>query len=268
MQCNAGTFLAEQGTGMVVVSAQGYKETVRFYDLHQWAAQMDLNIRWMASCIRRWMFRDQQPVPVIEVEQGLLYMMENEGFRMWDAIRYHSSLVPLVNRADLLLRFHDHLVNVVVCTNLNGYWAVLGMLQVSVQWHAAVNNNIYLAAFYHSSYYNIIDQTPQVQGFHLLRYHRNPSTHGLEQSVPPGCADASTVPPAPLPAAAMPRGFVPRLAAQQGDTPVQPSFVRWQISLMYYAEWPMFMHNLQRGMHMIGELRCLGIQFLFVYPRR
>jgi len=91
---------------------------------------MDLNLRWMASC--------QRAVPVIEVEQGLLYMMENEGFRMWDAIRDHSSLVPLVNRPDL----HYHLVNVVVCTNLNGYWAVLGMLQVNGQWHAAVNNNM------------------------------------------------------------------------------------------------------------------------------
>ena len=38
MQCNAGTFLSEQGTGMVVVSAQGYQETARFFDLHQWAA--------------------------------------------------------------------------------------------------------------------------------------------------------------------------------------------------------------------------------------
>ena len=84
---------------------------------------MDLNLRWMASC--------QRAVPVIEVEQGLLYMMENEGFRMWDAIRDHSSLVPSLNRPDLLLRLHYHLVNVVVCTNLNGYWAVLGMLQVN-----------------------------------------------------------------------------------------------------------------------------------------
>ena len=103
---------------------------------------MDLNLRWMASCIRTWLFQNQRPVPVIEVEQGLLYMMENEGFRMWDAIRDHSSLVPLVNRPDLLLRLHYHLVNVVVCTNLNGYWAVLGMLQVNGQWHAAVNNNM------------------------------------------------------------------------------------------------------------------------------
>jgi len=95
---------------------------------------MDLNLRWMASC--------QRAVPVIEVEQGLLYMMENEGFRMWDAIRDHSSLVPLVNRPDLLLRLHDHLVNVVVCTNLKGYWAVLSMLKGNGQWHAAVNNNM------------------------------------------------------------------------------------------------------------------------------
>lgn len=141
MQCNAGTFLAEQSTGMVAISAQGYLETARFLDPQQWAARMDLNLQWMAACIRHWMFQNQRPVPVIEVEQGLLYLMEHEGHRMWDAIRDHASLVPLVNRPDLLLRLHDHLVNVVMCTNLSGYWAVLGMLQVNIQWHAAVNNN-------------------------------------------------------------------------------------------------------------------------------
>ena len=68
----------------------------------------------------------------------------------------------------------------------------------------------HLAAFYRGSFYNSTDQTPQVQAFQLLRYHRNPSAHGLEHAVPLGPADPSTVPPAPLPAAAMPRGFVPR----------------------------------------------------------
>ena len=68
----------------------------------------------------------------------------------------------------------------------------------------------HLAAFYRGSFYNSTDQTPQVQAFQLLRYHRNLSAHGLQHAIPLGPADPSTVPPAPLPAAVMPRGFVPR----------------------------------------------------------
>ena len=46
----------------------------------------------------------------------------------------------------------------------------------------------HLAAFYRGSFYNSTDQTPQVQAFQLLRYHRNPSAHGLEHAyVLQGC---------------------------------------------------------------------------------
>jgi len=107
----------------------------------------------------------------------------------------------------------------------------------------------HLAAFYRGSIYNSTDQTPQVQAFQLLRYHRNPLAHGLEHAVPPGPADPSTVPPAPLTAAAGGRAA----GGHSGAAELRAVADRGTVHALL--------------LRLIGELRCLAIQFLFVYPR-
>lgn len=129
-----------------------------------------------------------------------------------------------------------------------------------------LNLNRHLGDFYRSSGYNTTDPTREVQAFQLLRFHRNPTSHGLEHAVPAGPAEASTIPVTPLPADELPWRFKPRAAAKPGDVVPQPEFTRWEISLMQYSIEPLFLHSLERAMHFIGELEGLHVEFLFAYP--
>ena len=122
-------------------------------------------------------------------------------------------------------------------------------------------------AFLNTNTYNHWSSVPEVRAYHVVRYNRNPSAHGLEGAVPPGPVEASTLPANTLPAAGLPLGFQARLAAQPGDVPVVPTYERWHIGLLHYAVMPMLLHSFQRAMHQNGHLERVRMQFLFAYPR-
>lgn len=128
---------------MVLLSPHGQQNTVEVVDEQQRNVQRNQNLRWLGTFIRTNVFNSQQPVPVEEIEDGLLSMLEHDDFQMWPVIRDHSSLLPIYNRVDFGLRLHDELVNVVVNVDLNGYWRVLGLLQFPPgnQWHRLVQNS-------------------------------------------------------------------------------------------------------------------------------
>ena len=49
-------------------------------------------------------------------------------------------------------------------------------------------------AFLNTNTYNHWSSVPEVRAYHVVRYNRNPSAHGLEGAVPPGPVEASTLP--------------------------------------------------------------------------
>jgi hypothetical protein len=90
---------------------------------------MDANLKSLASLIRATVFRNEEPVWVQEVEEGLLRMMENEGFAMWPVILNHCSLVPIVNRLDFQIRIHNRLVDEVARIDVYAYLDVLALVE-------------------------------------------------------------------------------------------------------------------------------------------
>ena len=105
---------------------------------------MTQNLRLLCSLIRSVVFAKQSLVPVREVEDGLLHMLENDDISMWPVIRQHTSLLPIFNRVHCLLALHDEILYVVAPVDLNGYWRILGQLDFPSNWHSVISQNRYV----------------------------------------------------------------------------------------------------------------------------
>ncbi|CAL4918361.1 unnamed protein product [Urochloa decumbens] len=254
------TFDVHERTGVVLLSKHG-REQAKPFPPEQRRAQLNQNLRWLGALIRSRVFRTQSRVPVMEIEDGLLHMLENDDISMWSVIRIHTSLLPITARVDCLLHLHDELVNVVATMDMNRYIAILGAIELPQDWYTLIEQNTITYRLIDSNIY--VHQGPQeVQAHHALRYHRNPSAHGLAHAIPRGSEDcAGGAPSRDL----LPPRFRPRPPAQPGQVPVQPEFVRWDIGLLHYATMPMVLHSFQRAMHDAGFLKRVNMQHLFAY---
>lgn len=96
----------------MIVSGAHVSEVVS--DPEERREQGDRTLRSLGILIRTSIFSGQSPVPVEEMEDGLLHMLANDDITMWPVIRMHSSLLPIYSRVDCLLALHDELVKVVV----------------------------------------------------------------------------------------------------------------------------------------------------------
>ncbi|RLN24666.1 hypothetical protein C2845_PM07G40260 [Panicum miliaceum] len=266
------TFLVFRRTGAVMISKLGVQQLQSsFPDEATRRAQMTQNLRSLGSLIRREVFANQSPVPVVEMEDGVLHMLQNDDVSMWPVIRQHTSLLPIFNRVDCLLRLYDELVNVVADTNLTSYGTVLRSLVFPANWRTLITQNSANSFLSTNTYLHRQGRgrrtiSREEEAYHVLRYHRNPSAHGLEGSVPPGPVHPSSVPRNPVPASALRLKFQARLPAQPGDVPVGPTYERWHVGLLHYTAMPMVLHSFQRAMHLIGHLERLRLDYLFAYP--
>ena len=127
-----------------MISNIGAAHVKAFPDEQLRGAQMTHNMKWLGSLIRSSVFGNQRPVPVREVEDGLLHMLKNDDSSMWPVVRQHTSLLPMFNRVHCLLALHDELLYVVAPVDLNGYWRILGQLDFPSNWHSVISQNRYV----------------------------------------------------------------------------------------------------------------------------
>ena len=80
---HADTFLVHERTGGVMISNTGAVQVQSFPDEQLRRVQMTENLRWLGSLIRSAVFMKESPVPVREVEDGIMHMLENDDISMW-----------------------------------------------------------------------------------------------------------------------------------------------------------------------------------------
>ncbi|CAN6303298.1 unnamed protein product [Urochloa humidicola] len=229
---NEGTFVFNKRTGIPLLSRQGRRDIAPITD----GTQVDRNGREMAILIRGSVLRSPPctAVPVEEVEQGLLLLMQTQGRATWPVILNHPSLVPLENRLTLQSRLHQELFKILWRTHPGKCLRVLRQLLFPSDWHARAKRNTIMSDMYKGSAYNTWDISQDMQAWEILRFTRNGDQHGPDNAVGPGATAAAY------------RGL--------------------DIAVIFYSEFPLLLHSLVLGMFLEGQLGNVNIDSLFCYP--
>jgi hypothetical protein len=137
------TFVVDEFTGVPLISTEAVGDIVAF-NRAQREAMVGENYKFLADVIDDDIIGADNPMPE-EVEEGLLRMMREEGYRRRYVIVNHVSLVPIANRLDLNLRMFQHLYDTIAKLDKKKRDWVQGELKFPRDWHTQVKNNRYRA---------------------------------------------------------------------------------------------------------------------------
>lgn len=258
------TFVVDEYTGVPKLNSSAFRDIVPLARSADKEIQIDANMSSLAQMIESDVIGNgnKSKVPA-EVEDGLLKMMKNKGYKRRYVILNHVCLVPIENRHDLNLRMYQNLLYVVDRLNQTESEFVLDNLEFPQDWHAQVKANRYayscfsshslcvhdknspllyesiyafcrfLDVIYNKGHYstNTNPRKPHIQAWGSLKFNRNSSEHGLEGSIVRGKVE----------------------------------YDRTDLAKMLYAVFPMLMHSIMKGLDKVDRIKDLNIASLFKY---